>query len=95
VIVLQIHVAGIFIIEPESDTPIAGYAYCVITPAITLERVESEPRQVHVFRLRGRVQPVKNPFKPGSKLRWDAPAITLVEKPLQSTVLERPDHNRP
>ena len=92
-VVDQVDVMGMAGIEAENDTPISSDSHSPKPGQIALERMQPEPRQVHLSDLIGLIETRENALNLVNLIRPElAPIALLVQSP-QSTVPEAPDHD--
>src|SRR3990172_196642 len=91
-VVCQIHVAGVPVLETEDHAPVGADCYAPETPPVALERVQPEPRQVHVLRRAGPVQNGKNVPHLLHLIGADSLVLIALEQPLKPLVPEALDH---
>jgi hypothetical protein len=93
VIVKKVHVSRIAILEPENNPPIFLYGHAPESGEFSLQRMQPEPWQVHVFRFARLVQARQN-----SQYLFEMPGvqstrfIALIQA-LQATMPEATYHS--
>jgi len=87
-----IHVHDLLSLEAKRNAPISRYLHSPVPSELPFQRMKTEPRQIHVGRLKACVQSGQDQAKPFRMLWLDPPNRSLREEPLQATVLEVADH---
>jgi len=81
-IIYQINVHGIDALEAPRDAPIGTHRDRPITAPRALQRVQSNARQIHIFRSARAIQHCKNVFYLIQRTCADVPGLTAFKQPL-------------
>ena len=81
VVILIAHCIGFLADKSKRDPPVSTHRDGPGTFALTFERMEIQPRQIHIARSRGRVQLSQDQAKPAHMLCMDAGFAPRVEEP--------------
>jgi hypothetical protein len=55
-VIFQIHVVGLAVLEEESYPPVSSYGYGPRAFAVSLQRVQSKRRLVHILHVAGLIE---------------------------------------
>ena len=91
-IILQVHIDGIFPVEGKSQSVIPRHATGIPALHRALERMESPPGQVHVPGPLGDIQSVQHALDALHAIRRNSPGIALAKEPFQTLVPEGANH---
>lgn len=94
VIVFQIDVDGIAFEPTECNTPVSARVDRIAASIAANQRMEAEPRQIHVLGPRCVVERPENVGHPFRILDAEPASISGREKPFERFVPERADHDK-
>jgi hypothetical protein len=92
VIILHVHIDGIFTIKFKSNAPISGYRHSIGAFAATAQAMKLEAGDIHIVRSYDSIQPVEYPFDSGLTPGDDASVVSFLEEPLKAFVSEVSNH---
>ena len=85
-IVLQIHIKGVFAIKLECDAPVTGNRHRIAILAITFQLMKLVTWKLHVVWFDAAIQAVKQPLDSGAEFRRNAAMVSIGEKLSQPLV---------
>ena len=88
----QINVASAAFFKAEDHAPVRPDCHAPEASQATLEGVEPETGEIHVFRLSGTVENGEDILDLLNVIGMDALRFAVLEKPLQPLVPEAPNH---
>src|SRR5580704_1593576 len=92
VIIKQIDIRDIPLFKAKNDAPVSANGNAPVPREIARQRMEPEPRQIEVRRLRRYVQPRQHARDLLDVFRVDAAPIIVGVEPPQTTMSNPPDH---
>ncbi len=93
-IILQVHVDGIFAVPRKSHSPIPACVNGVSSPVPALQRVEAKSRYLHLIRRFGGIKGEQNAPNATRILHTELRGIAALGKAAQALAAERPNHSK-
>lgn len=92
-IIDEIDIEGVAVLEAEDQTPVAAHAHRPEATQLPCQRVQDEPRQVHVLDLRGPLQPGQDAPDALHLLRTDLARVAPFDEALETSMPYRLYHS--
>ena len=85
-VVDQVHVDDLVPIEPERETPVAGYPDAPPPFPVAVKRMQPVPWSIDVAGTASHLEQRQRPTKPGHQVHGKATGIIVFRKPTQASV---------
>jgi hypothetical protein len=91
-IVLEIYIEDVSALKSEGDAVALGHRYCKVTFPITLQRMKTQSRKIHISKVSCAIENIQSNADAVDHFRWNTLWISCRKVPLQPSMLECLNH---